>query len=221
MESCYTRGGLQWGLGNLSIFDVGCLYFDRYVTLVLFIVSMTARPSTAQASCLSNYKNRASPWFGQRYLYTRSTDMLDQRKRTNGHSFTPYGWAVCIWVMVVPFQVSAFEVLFFPTSPFIYQLQYGYHISVLNQIQAVLTCKNISPNTVHYGLPTCIPMSEFAFSVVTAIFTVGGLLGSLIANLVMDRWGRKGATQASALLVSLGAGIMGMSGSISLICFGR
>jgi MFS family permease len=64
-------------------------------------------------------------------------------------------------------------------------------------------------------------MSEFAFSVVTAIFTVGGLLGSLIANLVMDRWGRKGAIRASALLISLGAGIMGVSGSISLLCLGR
>lgn len=64
-------------------------------------------------------------------------------------------------------------------------------------------------------------MSDFSFSVVTAVFTVGGLAGSLVANLVMDRWGRKGAARASALLVSVGAGMMGISGSIGLLGLGR
>ncbi|KAF9459362.1 general substrate transporter [Collybia nuda] len=128
--------------------------------------------------------------------------MLDQRKHANSPTFTIYGWTVCFWILIIAFQ-------------------YGYHIPALNQIQAVLTCKEKPLNAVHYGLPTCISMSEFAFSVVTAIFTVGGLLGSLIANLVMDRWGRRGAVRTSTLLTSLGAGIMGMSGSFGLLCFGR
>ncbi|KAF7796537.1 hypothetical protein EIP86_007717 [Pleurotus ostreatoroseus] len=36
-------------------------------------------------------------------------------------------------------------------------------------------------------------MSDATFSVVTSVYTVGGFLGSFFANVVMDRWGRKGA----------------------------
>ncbi|KAG6897849.1 hypothetical protein C0992_010337 [Termitomyces sp. T32_za158] len=64
-------------------------------------------------------------------------------------------------------------------------------------------------------------MSELTFSVITAIFTVGGLAGSLIANIVMDYWGRKGATTISALLTSVGAGLMGVSSSVGILGFGR
>ncbi|KAG6878793.1 hypothetical protein C0993_008092 [Termitomyces sp. T159_Od127] len=64
-------------------------------------------------------------------------------------------------------------------------------------------------------------MSELTFSVITAIFTIGGLAGSLIANLVMDCWGRKGATIISALLTSVGAGLMGVSTSVGILGFGR
>ncbi|CAK5279489.1 unnamed protein product [Mycena citricolor] len=126
-------------------------------------------------------------------------------QRFNGESFTRYGWFLCSWILLIPFQ-------------------YGYHISVLNQIQAVLTCKEVGSDTrPHYGLPTCIPMSDFSFSVVTAIFTVGGLVGSMSANIFMDRegWGRKGAARFSALLVAVGSGIMSISASVSFLLIGR
>ncbi|KAG6874320.1 hypothetical protein C0995_001545 [Termitomyces sp. Mi166 len=64
-------------------------------------------------------------------------------------------------------------------------------------------------------------MSELTFSIITAIFTIGGLAGSLIANLLMDRWGRKGATTFSAILTSVGAGLMGVSTSVGVVGFGR
>ncbi|KAJ7756825.1 general substrate transporter [Mycena maculata] len=123
-------------------------------------------------------------------------------RNANGDSFTQFGWLVCVWILLIPFQ-------------------YGYHISVLNQIQAVVTCKDLSPDTPHYGLPTCLPMSDFTFSVVTAVFTVGGLAGSLVANLVMDRWGRRGAARASSLLVAVGAGLMCVSASVGILGLGR
>jgi MFS transporter, SP family, solute carrier family 2 (facilitated glucose transporter), member 3 len=72
-----------------------------------------------------------------------------------------------------------------------------------------------------YGLPTCIPMSDATFSVVTSVYTVGGLLGSLVANVVMDRWGRKGAVRASAVMFVVGAGLMSISASLSALIFGR
>lgn len=55
----------------------------------------------------------------------------------------------------------------------------------------------------------------------TAIFTVGGLLGSLVANIFMDRLGRKGASQVTALFHIVGAGLMGVSGSVTTLSFGR
>ncbi|KAF7322678.1 25S rRNA adenine-N(1) methyltransferase [Mycena chlorophos] len=106
----------------------------------------------------------------------------------NGERFTQYGWIVCSWVLLMPFN-------------------YGYHISVLNQVQALLMAD--------FGA------SDFAFSIVTAVFTVGGLLGSMVANLVMDRWGRKGAGRASAVLNLVGAALMGVSSSIGVLGFGR
>ncbi|KII88903.1 hypothetical protein PLICRDRAFT_40541 [Plicaturopsis crispa FD-325 SS-3] len=119
--------------------------------------------------------------------------------------FTFLGWSVCTWVLVVSFQ-------------------YGFHISALNQLQAVLTCRVADPahsDRSSYGLPTCIPMSDATFSVVTAVFTVGGLAGSLCSNLVMDRWGRKAAIRASALHTALGAGLMTVSASITPLLLGR
>jgi len=64
-------------------------------------------------------------------------------------------------------------------------------------------------------------MSNFVFSFVTAIFTVGGLVGSLIANMLIDSYGRKGASRTTALLVAIGAGFMGVSGSVAALSFGR
>ncbi|KAH9951488.1 general substrate transporter [Amylocystis lapponica] len=120
-------------------------------------------------------------------------------------AFTVYGWVVCSWLLIVSFQ-------------------YGYHISALNQIQAVLTCRDaVDPGapSVHYGLPTCIPMSDATFSLVTSVYTVGGLLGSLGANLVMDRWGRKGATLASAIAMAAGPALMGVASTLGPLAFGR
>ena len=102
-------------------------------------------------------------------------------------------------------------------------VQYGYHISVLNQIQDVLTCKVVPPS-VSATLPkltTCIPMSNLAFSLVTAIFTIGGLAGSLVANLVMDSYGRHRTHRLCAILFVIGTALMGLSTSVLALLLGR
>jgi hypothetical protein len=99
-------------------------------------------------------------------------------------------------------------------------LQYGYHISALNQIQATLTCRAAPPLHSH-RLPTCIPMSDAVFSLVTSIFTVGGFLGSSIAGMVMERHGRKAALQFSGLFVAVGSGLMAIAPSTTLLLLGR
>ncbi|TRM62904.1 general substrate transporter [Schizophyllum amplum] len=117
-------------------------------------------------------------------------------------SFTKYGWTFCVWILLISFQ-------------------YGYHISVLNQIQAVMSCKLQPLAFLPNGLPTCIYMDDFTFSIVTSVFTVGGLLGSLGSNYVSDKWGRKGAARASSLFVAVGAGLMAASQSVAMLAIGR
>ena len=64
-------------------------------------------------------------------------------------------------------------------------------------------------------------MSDITFSLVTSIFTVGGLGGSLFANLVMDKWGRRGTHRISAILMAFGTAFMGLSTSVSMFLIGR
>ncbi|KAI0048236.1 general substrate transporter [Auriscalpium vulgare] len=116
--------------------------------------------------------------------------------------FTPYGWFVCAWVVTVSFQ-------------------YGYHISTLNQIQAVLTCRGADSPVLHYGIPTCIPMSDATFSLLTSAYTIGGLVGSLSASLVIARLGRRGTVQYSSAFFVTGAGLMAISASLPPLLFGR
>lgn len=137
----------------------------------------------------------------------------------NGSSFTSYGWAVCLWALVIAFQV------YLPLYIAILAdfLQYGYHISVLNQIQGVLTCKVTTPHTFPATprLADCIPMSDLTFSLLTAIFTIGGLAGSLVANLVMDSSGRRGSNRICAIFMAVGTALMGLSNSLILLLLGR
>ncbi|KAG1868736.1 general substrate transporter, partial [Suillus tomentosus] len=100
--------------------------------------------------------------------------------------------------------------------------KYGYHTSALNQLQAVLTCKIADPTApMYYGLPTCVPMSDATFSVVTSMYTMGGFFGSLSANIVMDRYGRKGASRLSAVLTAVGSAVFGLSSSVGPLILGR
>lgn len=64
-------------------------------------------------------------------------------------------------------------------------------------------------------------MDDATFSIVTSVYTVGGLLGSLGANIVMDRWGRKGAVLTSAFIMAVGAGFMAVAASLSPLILGR
>ena len=64
-------------------------------------------------------------------------------------------------------------------------------------------------------------MTDNTFSLVTSIFTVGGLAGSMFANLVMDKWGRRGAHRISAILMASGTAFMGLSNTVFPLIIGR
>ncbi|GJJ12465.1 hypothetical protein Clacol_006707 [Clathrus columnatus] len=112
------------------------------------------------------------------------------------------GWQTALWILITSFQ-------------------FGWQISALNQIQAVLTCSNKQLIPGVSTFPPCIPMSDFKFSVVTASFTVGGCVGSIAGNHVADVRGRKSSIRISAILVFLGAGLMTISSSVPPLVIGR
>ncbi len=64
-------------------------------------------------------------------------------------------------------------------------------------------------------------MSDLTFSLLTAIFTIGGLAGSLVANLVMDSSGRRGSNRICAIFMALGTALMGLSNSLIWLLLGR
>jgi len=64
-------------------------------------------------------------------------------------------------------------------------------------------------------------MSDVAFSFVTAVFTIGGLAGSLVANLIIDSSGRRGTHRLCAILVVVGTAFMGLGSSLILFLLGR
>ena len=53
------------------------------------------------------------------------------------------------------------------------------------------------------------------------MFTVGGLVGSTFASIVMDGYGRKAALQVSGLFVAVGSGLMAVAPSPFLLLLGR
>lgn len=64
-------------------------------------------------------------------------------------------------------------------------------------------------------------MNDALFSTVTSIYTVGGLVGSMVANVFIDRWGRKGTVRASTVLNVAGSGLMALSGNVVFLMIGR
>ncbi|KAI9934351.1 hypothetical protein ASPWEDRAFT_38084 [Aspergillus wentii DTO 134E9] len=89
-------------------------------------------------------------------------------------------------------------------------LQFGYHLAELNAPQTVVTCD--SNSIIHpyqklarsQGLPPCIPMNASQFGFVSSIYTLGGLLGALLAGPVSTRFGRLFALRATTIFFIAG-----------------
>ncbi|KAF8589929.1 general substrate transporter [Ramaria rubella] len=102
-------------------------------------------------------------------------------------------------------------------------VQYGWHISSLNQIQQALSCPpgpELAPFQSGF-ITSCIPMNEFTFSIVTSAFTVGGLFGNLAGHHILDRVGHKVSICIHALIICFGSALMTVSSSVSLLVISR
>ncbi|KAL2852618.1 general substrate transporter [Aspergillus pseudodeflectus] len=104
-------------------------------------------------------------------------------------------------------------------------LQFGYHLAELNAPQSVITCERKSIHTstsrISEGLPQCIPMSPSQFGLVSSIYTLGGLLGALLAGPVSTKHGRLFALRATTIFFILGPVAETLAPNIPVLGLGR
>lgn len=106
-------------------------------------------------------------------------------------------------------------------------LQYGYHMGELNAPQDYITCKAGSDPRYRdsflgrFGLSECIEMSESQFGLVTSVFSIGGLIGSLVAGPLADKYGRKPISYWNCGFGMLGSALLFISNSYYEMLFGR
>ncbi|KAL8859929.1 MAG: hypothetical protein Q9178_003476 [Gyalolechia marmorata] len=101
--------------------------------------------------------------------------------------------------------------------------QYGFHLAELNAPQDVLTCKkhSLQQAALSTSLPHCISMNTAQFSVVTSIFTLGGLIGALSAGPSCNRYGRLLTMRTTTISFVLGSALETFASNIPMLCFGR
>ncbi|KAL4990075.1 general substrate transporter [Aspergillus falconensis] len=100
-------------------------------------------------------------------------------------------------------------------------LQFGYHLAELNAPQAVITCEQKSIHSASNGLPQCIPMDSSQFGLVSSIYTLGGLLGALLAGPVSTKHGRLFALRATTIFFVLGPVAETLAPNIPVLGLGR
>ncbi|KAL2136986.1 hypothetical protein VTI74DRAFT_11168 [Chaetomium olivicolor] len=108
-------------------------------------------------------------------------------------------------------------------------LQFGYHLAELNAPQDVITCEKKPVSTLDklmsFGSKTnaadCIPMTPASFAAISAIFTVGGLIGALAAGPFTSRRGRRPSMQATAAFYLLGSAIETFAKSVPVMFIAR
>jgi MFS family permease len=102
----------------------------------------------------------------------------------------------------------------------------------LNAPQDVITCQKKSASaslkdTLLSSLgsktatPDCIPMTPASFAAISAVFTVGGLIGALAAGPLTSRRGRRLPMQATAVLYLVGSAIETFAASVPVMIVAR
>jgi SP family facilitated glucose transporter-like MFS transporter 3 len=84
---------------------------------------------------------------------------------------------------------------------------------------ASLTCKPSLDDTSF--LPACLGITDGIYSLVTAVFTVGGLIGSLSSSWLVEKQGLKGGLVWVGWLNMLGVGMMALAPSWIVLALGR
>ncbi|XP_071804996.1 solute carrier family 2, facilitated glucose transporter member 1-like [Asterias amurensis] len=103
-------------------------------------------------------------------------------------------------------------------------LQFGYNTGVINNPKPII--QSFFNETEYRRTGSFMPddKNEFLFATTVAIFAVGGMIGSLTAGSMADRFGRKGSLLMNNALAVLAALLMGFSqlaSSYEMLIIGR
>ncbi|KAI9172940.1 hypothetical protein H9P43_007071 [Blastocladiella emersonii ATCC 22665] len=105
---------------------------------------------------------------------------------------------------------------------------FGYHISELSSAQYILTCARVDPAALAasplglFGLPACIAMSPtLDFGILSAMLSVGGLIGSLASSRLCLRFGRKRVLGANAVVLIASPVVMALAPGYWALALGR
>ncbi|KAI9812930.1 MAG: hypothetical protein M1827_004448 [Pycnora praestabilis] len=101
-------------------------------------------------------------------------------------------------------------------------LQFGFHLAELNTPQAVITCEKKSVSTTSSPtLPQCIPMNPTLFGLVQSIFTLGGLIGALLAGPAAMKYGRLNTMRSTTTFFVIGPVFEALAPSVAVMTVGR
>lgn len=94
----------------------------------------------------------------------------------------------------------------------------GFHLSELNFPALSLACTSPTSSSV---IPQCLYLSESLYAFTTAIFTVGGLLGSLSNPWIVSKYGLRGGISLTGWINLFGAGAMTFAPHWVILAMGR
>lgn len=110
-------------------------------------------------------------------------------------------------------------------------VQFGYHTAELNAPQQVLSCSEFRIPSEDFpyertwlgshNFKQCIPLDDEQIGVVTAMFCVGGVVGSYYAGLLANLYGRKRVSFFTSLLGCFGSLVLFCSNSYAGLIMGR
>lgn len=144
---------------------------------------------------------------------------------------------------MAPFRDLTFYFLFLLLSATLGPLLFGYHLAELNAPSAVITCekKAIRPGALSRwktvfndhvptpastaaasdALPQCIPMDPTQFGLVSSFFTLGGLLGALLAGPIISKQGRVRTMIYMAIFATVGPVFEALAPNVGTLTVGR
>ena len=96
---------------------------------------------------------------------------------------------------------------------------YGFHLSELNFPVSSLTCTE--PGNGLANLPQCLSIDTQRYGIVTAVYTVGGLFGSLGSSWLVENQGVKGGITWTGWFNVAGAIAMTFAPSWIVLALGR
>ncbi|NWW53515.1 GTR9 protein, partial [Pedionomus torquatus] len=101
---------------------------------------------------------------------------------------------------------------------------YGYNLAVVNSPAEHIKAFYNATWSQRYGHGLASGPLTLLYSLTVSTFALGGLVGSLLVGVLVERYGRNGTLSRSALLVLLAGGFMGFSrelGSPEMVIIGR